>query len=291
MNFSANSQTGSDYYIPLCVGNFTSYYTPENGNYGGRISVIHIKKSEIYNQETLYLQEGYELGDYSPNDTNIYHQFWLRKDNYGNILMVAINMEENGNLADAYFLPTPLKLIPNEYLTLGYSRSIIFGDETIHDTVISISATVGNYTNCIVIRETGITDSINVIDEMYYAPSIGLVKTQRLFHREENHTYTCNITNVLATNCYVGLENELDNKNSISLYPNPSNNYVNLKIQNSNNESLTLNIYNTMGSIVKTLRINDKDNQVDVSDLTNGIYFMSLSSDNYNAKQKLVINK
>ena len=64
-----------------------------------------------------------------------------------------------------------------------------------------------------------------------------------------------------------------------------------LKIQNSNNELLKLNIYNALGILVKTLSISKKENQVNVSDLTNGIYFTKVSSDNFTAKQKLVINK
>lgn len=42
---------------------------------------------------------------------------------------------------------------------------------------------------------------------------------------------------------------------------------------------------------MKTLSISKKENQVNVSDLTNGIYFTTVSSDNFTAKQKLVINK
>lgn len=286
------SQTGSDYYIPLCVGNYVSFYTPESGNYGARKSVYHIKQSDVVSGEIAYLEEAYEIGDYSPNDTSIFRQFWLRKDASGNILLVAIDMNGTGLIADAYILPVPHLYFPNNYLTLGYTRSFVFGEETTYDTVISVSATVGSYTNCIVVRETSVSDSVNVIDEYYYAPSAGLVKLERLYHRGDSQAYVGSLTDILAYNCYVGLQtNELVDNISTKLYPNPASDILNLDIENSDNKLLTVNIYNAIGTLVKTLRISKGNNQIDVSGFINGVYLMTLNSDNFSKNQKLVINK
>lgn len=293
MIINVYSQTASDYYLPLCVGNYGAFDTPESGTYGGRKTVYHLKQTDIVAGELAYLQEAYEIGDYTPNDTSIFQQFWLRNDGNGNILLVAINLQGTSSINDAIILEVPHQYLPNEYLTLGYSRYFVFGDETTYDTVVSVSAIVGTYTNCIVVRETTIRDAeINIIDEYYYAPNAGIVKMQRLYHREEPQEYIASLIDILAYDCNVGLQNgEFVDENLITIYPNPASDIVNLKIQNSNNELLKLNIYNALGILVKTLSISKKENQVNVSYLTNGIYFTTVSSDNFTAKQKLVINK
>lgn len=293
MIISVYSQTASDYYIPLCVGNYTSLYTPGNDSYGARKTVYHIKQTDTVAGEIAYLQEAFEISDITPNDTSIFQQFWLREDDNGNILMVAIIVEAGGTFEDAFILPYPHEFFPNEYLTLGYNRSYIFGNQTTYDTVLSISANVGTYSNCILVRSTVFEDqSLKVIDDYYYAPNAGLVKNERLFHSPDPQAYIASLTDILASDCNLGLQNdEFVDENLITIYPNPASYIVNLKIQNSNNELLKLNIYNALGILVKTLSISKKENQVNVSDLTNGIYFTTVSFDNFTAKQKLVINK
>ena len=291
MTISAHSQTGSDYYIPLCVGNYTSFYTPENNTYGARKSVYSIKQTDVIDGEIAYLQEAYEIGDNSPNDTSIFQQFWLRKDATGNILMVAVNMENTGLASDAYIFPVPHLYIPNGYLTLGFSRSFTFGDETMYDTVLSVTATVGQYNNCIQVRETTVTDSVELIEDFYYALSNGLVKIQRLFHREQNHYFTASLTGILAYNCYVGLQDdEFVDENLITTYPNPAKDKVNIDLLDYDKYK-TLSIYNVMGVRVITQSINQDKTQVDVSGLSTGVYFIQLSDGNNNKTHKLVIKR
>lgn len=284
------SQTGADYYLPLCVGNYGTFDTPESGNYGGRKTVYHIKQTDIIGGQTCYLQEAYEIGDYSPNDTSIFQQFWLRKDEFGNILMVAVNMNGTGLVSDAIILPTPHKYIPNEYLTLGYTRSYVFGDETTYDTVLSVSETVGTYNNCILVRETSVSDSVNIIDQYYYAPHAGIVKMQRLYHRGDPQEYTASLTDILANDCNVGLR-DIENENNISIYPNPANDIISLEINNSNNKDLTLDIYNILGKKVRTEKISNNQNQINVKDLNNGTYILEIKTNEWTKINKLIINR
>lgn len=285
------SQSGSSYYMPLCIGNYASFNTPQSGDYGGRKTNYHIKQSDLVVGQIAYLQEAYEIGDNSPNDTSIFQQIWLRKDASGNILMVAINVEGTGLLADAMILPVAHRFIPNEYLTLGYTRSYVFGDQTTYDTVMSISANVGSYNNCIVVRETIVSDqSVEKIDEYYYAPSAGIVKMQRLYNRDEPQFFTASLTNILNYDCYVGLQdNEFIDGKTIKVYPNPASGIVNLEINNVNKEVLTLNIYNIIGSLVKRETIRHEKNQVSVGDLLNGIYLIEIRSNDSSQRQKLII--
>ncbi|HBN05970.1 MAG TPA: hypothetical protein DD434_09315 [Bacteroidales bacterium] len=287
------SQTGSDYYIPLCVGNYGAFYTPESSSYGARTTIYYIKQIDTVLGEIVYLQEAYEISDNTPYDTSIFQQFWLREDDYGNILMVAVNMQGTGLIEDAMILPVAHKLIPNEYLTLGYNRSYFFGNETTYDTVLSVSATVGTYTNCILVRSTILENqSLKIIDDYYYAPNAGLVKNERQYHSPDPQEYVMSLTDILAVNCHLGIQNnELEDKNSITIYPNPASDIVNLEIKDVNIEILELNIYNILGVLVKTKTISNDINQINISDLNNGIYFLDLKSKDFTTKQKLIIKK
>ena len=62
------------------------------------------------------------------------------------------------------------------------------------------------------------------------------------------------------------------NKQSISIFPNPASDYINIK--NLNNERIY--ILNSLGEIVKSVD-NQNNNQIDISDLANGTYFIRIN--------------
>lgn len=64
----------------------------------------------------------------------------------------------------------------------------------------------------------------------------------------------------------------------ITLYPNPSKNYFTIDIPNTFERSGKMEIYNTLGQRVITKAISsDTDLNVNVSSLTNGVYFLNLN--------------
>ena len=69
--------------------------------------------------------------------------------------------------------------------------------------------------------------------------------------------------------------------NSISIYPNPSTDYINFSGLD-NFEISEVTIFNQLGQISKRIEfISNKSNSVDVSDLSTGLYFVEItSSDN-----------
>lgn len=64
----------------------------------------------------------------------------------------------------------------------------------------------------------------------------------------------------------------------ISAYPNPTQSSWNINLNNSNIQSVE--IFNTLGSIVKTIQVNDSSVSIDASDLATGIYFAKVQNDN-----------
>lgn len=79
---------------------------------------------------------------------------------------------------------------------------------------------------------------------------------------------------------------------SMNIYPNPlmKNNILNLKF--GINTSAKIFIYNVTGKLALIDEINNSDSkQIDTSSLTNGIYFLKISSDNASTTRKVVIMK
>ncbi len=66
---------------------------------------------------------------------------------------------------------------------------------------------------------------------------------------------------------------------------------VNLNIANSNNTNLALNIYNTIGALVKSVILSQNQQQINIGDLSNGVYVVEVKSKDYTEKQKLIIQR
>ena len=85
----------------------------------------------------------------------------------------------------------------------------------------------------------------------------------------------------------VGIE-EVPTNDLISLFPNPTNGIVNLNIDEVDN--LKIEIYNSLGA--KVLEEQLQSNKIDLSMLSEGVYFYRLKDDNQlKASNILVIQK
>ena len=84
------------------------------------------------------------------------------------------------------------------------------------------------------------------------------------------------IDNVLLT------QNSLSNNSfefaNFSAYPNPTSDSWTISSQNENIK--TVEIFNTLGRLVKSIAVNDQYTQINASDLSSGIYFAKVSGDN-----------
>jgi hypothetical protein len=82
-------------------------------------------------------------------------------------------------------------------------------------------------------------------------------------------------------------------KNSVSdAYPNPATSMVNIDYNLSNASSASVKIVNLMGSVVKSVNLSTGSNKtsIDVSDLTQGVYFYSVLVDgNVYKTRKLIV--
>jgi hypothetical protein len=76
---------------------------------------------------------------------------------------------------------------------------------------------------------------------------------------------------------------------AFNIFPNPANDMIN--INKNSNETLTLNIYNIMGSLIKTEVLKQNQQQINVSDLINGIYMVKIKSNELIGYQNLIIQR
>ena len=83
------------------------------------------------------------------------------------------------------------------------------------------------------------------------------------------------------------LTNETFEVEDFSLYPNPIND--SFIIQNKNNTTiLGLMISDINGKIVKNINVNSIGNEINISDLNSGIYFLNIDTENGTATKKII---
>jgi len=78
---------------------------------------------------------------------------------------------------------------------------------------------------------------------------------------------------------------------TFSIYPNPASEVLTINVDLLKNKSMTLNVYNSLGALVKTKVIEQSSQQLNVSDLNNGFYIIELKTATGTSKQKLTIQK
>jgi hypothetical protein len=85
--------------------------------------------------------------------------------------------------------------------------------------------------------------------------------------------------------------NELTLNKQIKIYPNPASNIVNLIMDNIGDNTIIINVYNTVGTLVKTDRLNKNKQQFNVEDLSNGVYVVEIKDEDNTKCQKLIIQR
>lgn len=90
------------------------------------------------------------------------------------------------------------------------------------------------------------------------------------------------IREVCVTNCLAGIDNALQqNKNQLSIYPNPNNGSFKVEIES---ESAELNLINTLGQIIYKQSLKNGINEVNVKEIAKGFYSCVINSKEKNYK-------
>tara|TARA_B110000008_G_scaffold109125_1_gene112156 strand:- start:1485 stop:2834 length:1350 start_codon:yes stop_codon:yes gene_type:complete len=88
------------------------------------------------------------------------------------------------------------------------------------------------------------------------------------------------------------LTNDINESNLINVFPQPAKNSLNIQVKLNNSEINTLDLYNSQGKILSSnvLNKNDKNINLDVSQFKSGIYFIKVHSKNnlYTKKVQII---
>ncbi len=85
----------------------------------------------------------------------------------------------------------------------------------------------------------------------------------------------------------MGIGDVLSVNNSITLYPNPTNNEVSVSSESLIN---SIEIYNSLGQKVYTETINSKEKTIDISSLPSGVYVLGAKTDDGIMRKKIIKN-
>jgi parallel beta-helix repeat protein len=79
--------------------------------------------------------------------------------------------------------------------------------------------------------------------------------------------------------------------NLFSIFPNPASNIITLSIDDKNNTDYTIDIYNVIGTLVKTETLKQNQRQINIEDLINGVYLLTIKSKDLTTNQRLIIQR
>lgn len=100
---------------------------------------------------------------------------------------------------------------------------------------------------------------------------------------------SANKSTVRYYNSTVAVDELFKTTSTFNLYPNPAKDNITVNIRENFNEQSTLNIYNSFGSLVKTETINKNYQNIIISNLTNGIYLITIKFNGKTQSKKLII--
>ena len=83
------------------------------------------------------------------------------------------------------------------------------------------------------------------------------------------------IDNISINPTTVGIEEETA-ENAVSIYPNPASTMLNVHAENFDN----VQVINFLGQVVYSANVTENDFQINVSNLSNGVYFLRLNGEN-----------
>jgi hypothetical protein len=122
--------------------------------------------------------------------------------------------------------------------------------------------------------------------------NVGASYIMYTFFNDAKHSDSIAVVVKYVAGSGVGIDNSMPNIQVSNLYPNPANNKVSINYDLNGANNARLEIRNILGSVVKSVEINETNGQVniDVSNLTNGVYFYSFIVNDIAIKStKLVI--
>ncbi|MEI8046049.1 MAG: T9SS type A sorting domain-containing protein [Bacteroidota bacterium] len=121
-------------------------------------------------------------------------------------------------------------------------------------------------------------DSARIMMSAFYSDSFTLHGNSVLY-----------VDNLSFDNLVTSDDKQTMDHSFFSVFPNPSTNYITLNFNKIYNEDIQLEIYNSLGVLVKTLLVNPNQPVIHIVDQSKGIYILVAKTTNASGVQKLII--
>jgi len=124
----------------------------------------------------------------------------------------------------------------------------------------------------------GFSKKINANDTIY-----GWIKIQPSLDKIVDYAY--------ALGSQVGISESEKLNPGILVYPNPTANKLFIEIENELSSGIVLNLINIDGRKIKSLRLTNKKQEIDLSEISSGIYFVEIGNEKALIRKKLIITR
>jgi hypothetical protein len=89
----------------------------------------------------------------------------------------------------------------------------------------------------------------------------------------------------------VSVDELIKTPNTFNIYPNPAKDIITIDFSKNYNGQSIVNIYNIYGSLIKAETLNQNQQGIDIRDLSNGLYLVTIKSKESTQNQKLIIQR
>jgi len=208
----------------------------------------------------------------------------------GNTAIVG-GLYDNSNLGAAWVFVssslTPVELI--SFNALKQNKSVMLEWQTaseLNNDYFDIERSLDNrqWSSIGKLKGNGTT---NTLINYQFTDALALLnKTKNLYYRLRQIDYDgkSNLSDVRVLNIN-------ESENEIYVYPNPSIDFINLDLTNSDTKISSIKILNVQGQIISEQKILNQINQISTSNLSEGIYLLQMISDNGVLIKKIIIGK
>ena len=128
----------------------------------------------------------------------------------------------------------------------------------------------------------------------YFADIEGLYVVQYKVRDLSNNISEIITRTVNVVSSTSSIADAVNANNVLSIYPNPNNGMVKLKLMETANADVTVKVYNIMGVLAKTLTLNHKDlteKQLDLTSFASGVYLVQVETEGKVSTHKINIVK
>lgn len=208
-------------------------------------------------------------------------------------------------LQDNYFDFSDLEPLVNNGVT--YS-SLLYSPQRTRDEVLSISSNIGDDI-LLNVNDTNINRSAEntAMNNNYQwfkdnTPITGAnVNSYTIVNAQadDSGVYYCEITNTLLPNLIIQraaitvnvgvLGIEENDISKIKIYPNPTDNQINISLPNTNNKA-QISIYDPLGKQLLSQQLTQLQNSIELTHLQSGIYYLRIEFDNKTTTKTIIKN-